>query len=89
MVADVQALDKYGNAAAITSTITMPVTSGNTSEFPITAGASLTIDGTATPANQSTTTFTVADPPGSTSTTITIEVTSGQSIPNLTFTVKS
>jgi hypothetical protein len=88
LVADVQAFDQYGNAATITSTITMSVASGNTSEFPVTSGATLTIDGTATPPNQSTTTFTVTDAPGS-STTITIAVTSGQSISNLTFMVKS
>ena len=87
LVADVQALDQYGNAATITSTITMSVTSGNTSEFQVTSGATLTIDGTATPPNQSTTTFTVQDGPAN-STTITIAVTSGQSIPDLTFTVK-
>ncbi len=87
MVADVQALDQYGNAATITSTIAMSVTSGNTTVFPVTSGATLAIDGTATPANQSTSTFTVGDAPGST--TITIQVTSAQSIPPLTFTVKA
>ncbi len=87
MVADVQALDPYGNAPAITSEITMSVTSSNPTVFTITSGATLTIDGTATPPNQSTTTFTVQDSPASSM--ITIHVTSGQSIPDLTFTVKS
>jgi hypothetical protein len=87
MVADVQALDPYGNAPVITSEITMSVTSSNPTVFTITSGATLTIDGTATPPNQSTTTFTVQDSPASS--TITIHVTSGQSIPDLTFTAKS
>jgi hypothetical protein len=87
LVADVQALDQYGNAASITSTITMSVSSNNLADFPVTSGASLTIDGTATPANQSTTTFTVTDAPGP-SATILIQVTSAQSISNLAFTVK-
>jgi hypothetical protein len=89
MMADVRALDKYGNAASITGKITMSVTSGNTSDFTI-GGATLTIDGTAKPPNQSTTTFSVrqvANP--ASNTTITIQVTSGPSIPNLTFTVQN
>ena len=87
MVADVQALDQDGNAATITSTITMSVTSSNTTTYPITSGATLTIDGTATPSNQSTSTFTDDDAPAR-SALITIHVTSAQSIPDLTFTVK-
>lgn len=86
MVADVQALDLDGNAATIASTITMSVTSSNTNNFQIGPGATLTIDGTATPPNQSTTTFTITDAPKNQS-TITIHVTSGPSIPDLTFTV--
>ena len=89
MVADVQALDKYGNTPTITSTITMSVTSGKTSEYSITSGATLTIDGTATPPNQSTTTFTVTNENTLSSTTITIKVTSSPSIPELTFTVQN
>jgi len=87
LVADVQALDQYGNAATITTEITMSVTSSDPADLPVTSGASLTIDGTATPANQSTTTFSVADPPASAM--ITIHVTSGPSIPDLTFMVKA
>jgi len=60
---DVQALDLDGNAATIASTITMSVTSSNTNNFQIGPGATLTIDGTATPPNQSTTTFTITDAP--------------------------
>jgi hypothetical protein len=88
LVADVQVLDLYGNAPTITSTMTMSVTSGNTTAFSITAGATLTIDGTASPPNQTTGTFTVKKNVNPSSTTITIHVTSGQSIPDLTFTVR-
>jgi hypothetical protein len=89
LVANVQAFDSGGNAAAITSAVTMSVTSGSTANYAITAGAALTIDGTATPANQTTGTFTVQkNGNGNNTTTITVHVTSGQSIPDLTFTVQ-
>jgi hypothetical protein len=89
LAANVQAFDQDGNAATITSAVTMSVTSGNTASYSIAAGATLTIDGTATPPNQTTTTFTVQkNGNGSSTTTITIHVTSGPSIPDLTFTVQ-
>jgi hypothetical protein len=88
LVADVQTLDQYGNAATITSTVRMS-TAGGGPKYSVTP-ATLKIDGTATPPNQSTLTFTVtqvtASPP---SATITIHVTSSQSIPDLTFTVQN
>jgi hypothetical protein len=87
MVADVQALDQYGNAATITSTITMTVTSTAAGQYTI-SGSPLMIDGTAEPPNQSTSTFTINA--GATLTKkgpITIAVTSGQSISNLHITV--
>jgi hypothetical protein len=87
MVAAVQTSDPFGNAATITTAVTLSVTSSDTANYTITAGATLTINGTATPPNQSTTTFTVTKNGNSSSTaTITIHVTSGPSIPDLTFT---
>jgi hypothetical protein len=89
MVADVQALDQFGNPATITTAVTMSVTSGNILGYSITSGAALTINGTATPPDQSTGTFTVQSILGViTSGTITVHVTSGQSIPDLAFTVQ-
>jgi hypothetical protein len=89
MVADVQVLDQFGNAATIGTSISLSVASGNTSNYSIASGATLTIDGSATPPNQSTTTFTVQKSGNaSNSTTITVHVTSGPSVPDLTFTVQ-
>jgi hypothetical protein len=89
MVANVRALDQFGNPATITTAVTMSVTSGNVLEYGIASGATLTIDGTATPPNQSTGTFTVqATVLALTNATITVHVTSAQPIPNLTFTVQ-
>jgi hypothetical protein len=89
LIANVQAFDQYGNAATITSALTMSVTSGNTTDYSITAGATLTVDGTATPANQTTKTFTVQkNISGNVAIQITVHVTSGQPIPDLSFTVK-
>ena len=87
LVADVQALDKYGNAATITSSISMSVGSNN-SNFGVTHGSTLTIDGTATPPNQSTSTFTIEES-GNSSNTATITIHAGGSIPDLTFTVET
>jgi hypothetical protein len=88
MTADVQALDQYGNAATITTPITMTVTSGNTSQFTVVPSA-LTIDGTATPSDQSTQALTVTqDGNGNSAITITIHVTSAQPIADFTFNVK-
>jgi hypothetical protein len=67
----------------------MSVTSGKTTDYSITAGATLTIDGTATPANQTAKTFTVQKKvSGNVAIQITVHVTSGQPIPDLAFTVK-
>ena len=52
LTAYVQALDQYGNAATISNTIMLSVSS-NTAKYSITAGTSLTISGSAAPANQS------------------------------------
>jgi hypothetical protein len=88
LVADVQALDEYGNAATISSTITMSVSSSESSEYSVTP-ATLTINGQATPSNQSTGALTVThEVNASDSATITVEVTSGPSLPELTFTVE-
>ena len=89
MTANVQALDQYGNAATITSAITMSVTSATPKQF---SGAPpvLTIDGTATPSDQSTLALTVTQAGnGNSAVTITIHVTSAQAIPDLTFNVKN
>jgi hypothetical protein len=89
MTADVQALDQYGNAATITSAITMSVTSATPKQFSA-APAVLTIDGTATPSDQSTLALTVTQAGnGNSAVTITIHVTSAQAIPDLTFNVKN
>jgi hypothetical protein len=89
LVANVQAFDQDGNAAAITSAVNMSVTSGSTSIYQVTSGGTLTIDGTATPSNQTTATFTVQKiGNGNNNTTITIHVTSGQSVPDITFVVQ-
>ena len=88
MTADVQALDQYGNAATIAGPITMSVASASTSQFSV-APATLTIDGSATPSNQSTQAVTVTqDGNGNSAVTITVELTPVQSIPALTFNVK-
>ena len=87
MVADVQVLDKYGNTPTITSTITMTLVSEDPSEYSITSGATLTIDGTATPPNQSTTTFTVTNENTLSSTTIASKVLSLHA--ELSFTVQN
>ncbi len=91
LTAYVQALDQYGNAATISSTIMLSVSSSNTGKYSITAGTSLTINGSAAPANQSTGTFTVEKTgSGNQSATITVAVTSGASgVNDLTFTVAS
>lgn len=87
-VADVQAFDLYGNPGTISSTVTMSVVSSDTANYSIT-GTPLTINGTANPPNQSTGTFTLTKTSNGTfNSTITIHVTSGQSIPDITFTVK-
>ena len=90
LTAYVQALDQYGNAATISNTIMLSVSS-NTAKYSITAGTSLTISGSAAPANQSTGTFTVEKTGnGNQSATITVAVTSGASgINDLTFAVAS
>ncbi len=89
MTADVQALDQYGNAATITSAITMSVTSATPKQFSA-APAVLTIDGTATPSDQSTQALTVTqDGNGNSAITITIHVTSAQPIADFTFNVKN
>jgi hypothetical protein len=86
--ANVQAFDQYGNAATIASAVTMSVVISDTTNYSIT-GTPLTINGTATPPNQTTGTFTVTKlNNGSNTATVTIHVTSGQSIPDLKFTVK-
>jgi hypothetical protein len=88
MTADVQALDLYGNAATITTPITMTVTSGNTNQFTV-APSALTIDGTATPSDQSTQALTVTQGGnGNSAITVTIHVTSAQPIADFTFNVK-
>ena len=88
MTAEVQALDLYGNAATITTPITMTVTSGNTNQFTV-APSALTIDGTATPSDQSTQALTVTQGGnGNSAITITIHVTSAQPIADFTFNVK-
>jgi hypothetical protein len=85
LVADVQALDQYGNAATITTAVTMTVTSSDPADYGVAPPATLTIS---PGSNQSTSTFTVThEDPAFNSSTITIQVNSGQSIPNLTFTV--
>jgi hypothetical protein len=89
VTADVRLLDKYGNAATISGTISLSVTSSS-GKYTIT-GSPLTINGSATPPNQSTGTFTVTKTgSGSGSATITVQVTSGATgVSNLTFTVAS
>jgi hypothetical protein len=89
VTAYVQALDQYGNAATISGTISLSVSSNNSGKYSISAGATLTISGTATPANQSTGSFTVSKVgTGNASATITVHVTSGATgVSNLTFSV--
>ncbi len=88
LVANVQALDTWGNGATISTAINMSVASASPSNYTITAGSTLTINGTATPPNQSTTTFTVQkNGNANNNTTITVHVTSLPSLPDLTFTV--
>ena len=88
MTADVQAFDLYGNAATIAGSITMSVTSPTTNQFSVAPGT-VTIDGSATPANQSTQAITVTqNGNGNSAVTITVHVTSAQPIPDLTFNVK-
>jgi hypothetical protein len=89
VTAYVQALDQYGNAATISGTISLSVSSNNSGKYSISAGTTLTISGTATPANQSTGSFTVSKVgTGNASATITVHVTSGATgVSNLTFSV--
>ena len=89
LVANVQALDQFGNPATISSAVNLSVTSNNTTDYSVTSGSTLTINGSATPPNQSTTTFTVQhNNNASNSATITVHVTSGQTIADLTFVVQ-
>jgi hypothetical protein len=86
MTAFVQALDSLGNAATITTSLPISVASGNTTNYSVTSGASLAIDGSATPANQTTASFTVKhNNTANNNTTITV---ASSGLPNLTFTVQ-
>ena len=70
-----------GNGATIGTTINMAVSSSSNTNYSITSGTTLTINGTATPPSQSTGTFTVKHNNNSTNTaTITVHVTSGPSL---------
>ncbi len=86
LTANVQALDQFGNPAAIGAPLTLTVSSADTTNYPVTSGSTLTIDGSATPSNQSTTQFTVThQSTGGNATSI--RVHAGGTIPDLTFMV--
>jgi S-adenosylmethionine hydrolase len=88
--ANIQALDQFGNAATIGASITMTATSSSTTNYLVT-GSPLTIDGTATPTNQSTGLLTVTHQNTANSiATITVHVTSpvASGIPDITFGVQ-
>jgi type II secretory pathway pseudopilin PulG len=71
--AAIQAVDQFGNPIPITSTVNLPITWTDHSDFSV-SPTSLVIDGSATPPNQTTSTFTVQyNSQGTASTTVTIK----------------
>jgi len=87
LTAFVQAFDQWGNTATISSPVGLSVSSQSSANYTVTSGGSLTIDGTGSPANQTTASFTVTKN-GTANNSTTITVSAGGTPADLTFTVK-
>jgi hypothetical protein len=89
LVANVQMLDQWGNAATISTAIHVTVTSSSSTNFRVTYSSGTFLNVAGTNSNMSVNTFTVqkrVTSPPTVSATITLQVTSGAAgIPNLTF----